>query len=342
MFGMGTRSQVAVVGPPELMELPLWREVLSGWELVRLKASRVYYGCGVERGDKSAVVVVPGFLGADLYLLEMYGWLWRMGYTPYFSRIGHNAQCPDVLLHRLIKTVNQAYKDTGRPVHLIGHSFGGVLSRAVGRRHPDRVASIITLGSPFRGTRVNPWIMSAIKRVRQAQYWRGRKGKDCFTESCACGFLCTMRDGFPVSVRHTNVYTKTDGVVDWNVCREENEAVDVEVKGTHVGLVWNPEVYRIVAERLVHPVPVPKELQPEATSEPRLKAAPAKKKAVAKGVAKAAAKAAPKKSVASPATVAKAAVKRAKPAKKKPTTTKAAAAETKAKPRTRRKTTPVV
>lgn len=305
---MASRSQVAIIGPPEHMDLPLWREVFSGWELLRLKTSRVYYGCGVPRGDKSAVVVVPGFLGADIYLTELHFWLRRMGYKPYFSRIGHNAQCPDVLLHRLIKTVNRAYADTGKPVHLIGHSFGGVLSRAVGRRHPDRVASVITLGSPFRGVRVNPWIVTAMKRVRQAQYLRGRKGKDCFTEACACGFLCTMRDDFPLSVRHTNIYTKTDGVVDWHICQEDNAQVDAEVHGTHVGLVWNPEVYTIISERLAAPLA---EAQPRpAKAKPAPVAAKAKGETPKKRVARKktptkATSAAPKKARAASPTAAK-------------------------------------
>jgi pimeloyl-ACP methyl ester carboxylesterase len=193
---------------------------------------------------------VPGFLGCDLYLTEMYLWLRRMGYRPHMSHIGQNAECPDLLIHRLMSTVNRVYAQTGEPIHLIGHSLGGVLARGIAARRPDRVASITTLGSPFRGVRVNPWVYRTIEYVRKRIHGRRSRGKQCFTTSCACGFSCTMRYDFPAELPQTAIYTKSDGVVDWPVCINDDPKTDVEVTGTHVGLVWNAEVYRVVAKRL--------------------------------------------------------------------------------------------
>lgn len=245
-------KKVAVVDTPSRVDLPIWRELLTGVEYVALKASPVYYGFGVPKGDGEPVVIVPGFMGTDAYLLEMYLWLKRIGYKPYFSRIGHNAQCPDKLTHRLLKTVNRAYTDTGRPVHIIGHSFGGVLARGVATRTPHRVASVITMGSPFRGTRVSGLILSAIKRVRNYTHRARHTAKGCFTPDCACGFMYTMSNRFPERVPLTAIYTKKDGVVDWETCIEGVPEIDVEVKATHVGLAWNAEVYRTIAERLAN------------------------------------------------------------------------------------------
>jgi pimeloyl-ACP methyl ester carboxylesterase len=153
-------------------------------------------------------------------------------------------------MHRLLNSVNRAYAETGRPVHLIGHSFGGVLSRGVAVRKPERIASVITMGSPFGGVRVNPWVLWAIAQVRKRTHRQGRQGKDCFTDSCACGFLCTMNSAFPNSIMQSCIYTKTDGVVDWNICLNQNKDTDFEVSGTHIGLAWNPQVYRLIAHRL--------------------------------------------------------------------------------------------
>src|SRR5690606_30779173 len=54
---------------------------------------------------------------------------------------------------------------------------------------------------------------------------------------------------FPKSIPHTAVYTKSDGGVDWQVCLNGDDT-DIEVTGTHVGLAWNPQVFRAIAERL--------------------------------------------------------------------------------------------
>ncbi len=52
---------------------------------ISLRMSSVYRGIGVPRGDGSAVVVIPGFLGSDQYLGDMNAWLRRIGYQPYPS-----------------------------------------------------------------------------------------------------------------------------------------------------------------------------------------------------------------------------------------------------------------
>jgi hypothetical protein len=51
-------------------------------------------------------------------------------------------------------------------------------------------------------------------------------------------------------VRQTAIYTKTDGVLGWRVCRTGDASVDFEVSATHIGLAFNPLVYSVVAQRL--------------------------------------------------------------------------------------------
>ena len=72
---------------------PLWLETFAGLDWLALHSAPVYYGLGVPRGDGSAVIVIPGFLGTDHYLWEMNLWLRRMNYKPYMSGIGWNADC---------------------------------------------------------------------------------------------------------------------------------------------------------------------------------------------------------------------------------------------------------
>src|SRR5690348_15826931 len=133
-------------------KVPMWQEALFGVEVLLLRATPAYYGLGVSGGDGSGVVVIPGFLGTDMYLMEMFAWLRRIGYKPYFSGIGLNAECPNLLIRRhLNETIDRARSQTGRKIHLIGHSLGGIIARSVASQRPADVASVITLGSPFRG-----------------------------------------------------------------------------------------------------------------------------------------------------------------------------------------------
>lgn len=231
--------------------LPILREALWGIDWLSLKTSAVYYGCGVPRGDGSAVVLVPGFMGTDISLTELYFWLWRIGYKPFMSGIGRNADCLDKLSSRLASTVKNAHEKTGKPVHLIGHSLGGILARSVANRLKKNVASVTALGSPFRGIRSHRVVLRQADKVR-ARILRENKNEqpDCFTGFCECEAVSGWASKFPAEIRQTAVYTKTDGIVDWRVCVDTDPANNYEVSGTHVGLIVNPQVYRIVGHRL--------------------------------------------------------------------------------------------
>jgi hypothetical protein len=71
-------------------DLPILGEVLCAAELVLLHAAPLYYGLGIPHGDGSAVVLLPAFLCPDAYLAPLHQWLARVGYNPFFSRIGFN------------------------------------------------------------------------------------------------------------------------------------------------------------------------------------------------------------------------------------------------------------
>ncbi|HEX2913689.1 MAG TPA: alpha/beta fold hydrolase [Chloroflexia bacterium] len=236
------------------VNLPIWRELLTGIDWLALRYAPVYYGLGVPRGDRSAVILVPGFLATDTYLMEMSFWLCRMGYKPYLSKIGRNADCLNALVEKLYVTVEKAYRETGnRKVHLIGHSLGGVLSRAVATRYPHMVESVITLASPFRGISSHPIVLQASKVVKQRiEVVRDSKEDfpHCFTGACSCPTAESLRNNLPGGVMQTAIYTKTDGIVDWKVCVTSDPTANFEVTGTHVGLAFNPFVYRLLAQRL--------------------------------------------------------------------------------------------
>ena len=124
-------------------------------------------------------MVLPGFMGTDFYLNQLRAWLRRIGYQPYFSGIGLNADCPSVLIRqRLNETIDEACRETGRKIHLIGHSLGGMLARAMAAQFPDRIASVIMLAAPFRGLAVHPTVRHTIEVVREQILQQ--RGPGCF------------------------------------------------------------------------------------------------------------------------------------------------------------------
>ena len=230
-----------------------WTEALFAAEILMLHATPIYYGFGVPRGDESAVIIIPGFLGTDLYLMELHAWLGRIGYRPYFSGIGINADCPNLLIQRhVIETVERALSETGRPIHLIGHSLGGVIARSIAGQRPRDVASVITLASPIRGTVANRNVVHAADAIRLRILQEHGKGvlPDCYTGRCTCNFIDSLRRKVPEAMIQTAIYTRDDGIVDWRYCRTADPEIDFEVPGTHIGMAFNPSAYAIVAQRL--------------------------------------------------------------------------------------------
>jgi len=247
------RSLKLALQPYPQADTSLWTEALFGAEILLLHATPVYYGFGVPHGDDSGVVIIPGFLGTDLYLTELHAWLARIGYRPYFSGIGINAECPNLLIQRRLgDTIKRALDETGRKIHLIGHSLGGVIARSVAGQRPKDVASVTTLASPIRGTVANRAVLHAAETVRLRILQEHGRGvlPDCYTGRCTCNFIGSLRRSVPGAMVQTAIYTRHDGIVDWRYCMTKIRENDFEVPGTHIGMAFNPSAYTIVAERL--------------------------------------------------------------------------------------------
>ena len=240
-------------GKPQKSEFPVLQEWVAGVELAFLQVSPVYWGFGIPHGDGSAVVLVPGFLGTDLYLTQFAVWLRRIGYKAFYSGITLNADCPNLLIRRNLQdAIQQANEFTKSRIHIIGHSLGGALARSVAAQMPERIASVITLGAPIRGLAARDSVMTAADLVRKQILERHGRGvlPNCYTTRCTCDFVSSLRGDLPKSVRQTAIYTKSDGILDWRVCLTGDPDVDVEVSATHIGMAFSPLVYSVVANRL--------------------------------------------------------------------------------------------
>jgi triacylglycerol lipase len=102
-------------------------------------------GNDVPRGDGAPVLLVPGFLGGDLSPSLLRGWLRRVGYRSYRADICWNVDCAERAMQRPERRLQHVVGRTGRPTAVVGHSCGGLFSRALAVRTSRQVAQVMTL-----------------------------------------------------------------------------------------------------------------------------------------------------------------------------------------------------
>jgi pimeloyl-ACP methyl ester carboxylesterase len=150
------------------------------------------------------------------------------------------------MLRPLIDTLLELNRKTGARVALVGHSRGGVLAKVLSHRKPELVEQLITLGSPLSDPfDVHPLTMAGVRAAQLINRVRYRHR--------ATVEMRFLRDlAAAPRVPTTSIYSRSDGVVNWKACLR-SDVNSIEVRGSHIGLALNPEVYRILAHLLPAP-----------------------------------------------------------------------------------------
>lgn len=190
------------------------------------------------RGDGHHVVVIPPFGAGDAFTRILREYLSRLGYEV------HPWGRPEILaFHRMstiaIRRLEEVADRAGGQVSLIGHSLGGIYAREVARASPDHVRRVITIGSPFAGD---------LKSNVVWPMYESATG----TRISSIPEETMQRLNSPLPMPSTAIYSRSDGVVAWHSCLdiEAPMAENIEVTGSHVGLLHNPTVLHVVADRL--------------------------------------------------------------------------------------------
>ena len=104
-------------------------------------------------GDGRPVVVIPGFMASDMTTARLRRSLSAAGFTVHGWGMGRNRGTQADTLEMLHARLSQlgANEAGGAPLTLVGWSLGGLVAREYAKYAPDRVARVITLGSPFSG-----------------------------------------------------------------------------------------------------------------------------------------------------------------------------------------------
>ncbi|HAI76216.1 MAG TPA: alpha/beta hydrolase [Microscillaceae bacterium] len=196
------------------------------------------------KGDGHPVIVLPGFMANDYSTAIMRNFLKEQGYAAYGWFQGNNLGNYDRIEPILHKQILRLYQQHKQKVSLIGWSLGGVFARDMARQMPDKIRQVITLGSPFGNLTTQHYASFIFELIHN------KKVADLDPE------LLERLQGQVPSVPTTAIYSKSDGVVSWEFCKDETDGhqnENIEVLGSHVGLGHNPMVLACLADRLSQP-----------------------------------------------------------------------------------------
>src|SRR4029078_12048164 len=194
------------------------------------------------RGDGHSVLVLPGLVASDVSTRPLRAFLRSRGYAVSGWRQGRNLGLRHGVQDAMVDLLQEMNDTHGRKVSLVGWSLGGLYARQLAKMMPERVRSVITLGSPFASgpKATNAWRVYEIASGRRADEEDARFG----------GALSV-----PPPVPTTAIFSRTDGICAWQGCMEQTSATSesIEVEGSHCGLGPHPARAYAVADRLAQP-----------------------------------------------------------------------------------------
>lgn len=183
------------------------------------------------------VMLLPGFGAHPIRMRYMAHILEKAGHTAKRWGVGYNFGATAKRFAKVEERLLDLHERAGEPIVLVGWSLGGVMARELAKLHPDKVAKIITLGSPFSGSprANNGWrAYQAIAghRVDEPEF-----------------------DAEPARkppVETVALWSPRDGVVHPRCARgrvgERDRAIGMHC--THMGFVSSPEVIKTVLGEL--------------------------------------------------------------------------------------------
>ncbi len=239
-------STQAIEAAPTLAAAPSW--ALLGMEPFRAAfeyaSMRMMDQADLPEGDGHPVIIFPGLASDKRALVPLRNCCEALGYAVYDWEQGFNTGPHgniDDWLENLAEHVRGVSTLHARRVSLVGWSLGGIYAREIAKMRSPLVRQVVTLGTPFGGTG---------NETNVAWLYRLVNGSEPLIDDQLADRLRTTP---PVPT--TSIYSRTDGVVAWQTCQLDGstEAENVEVDSSHIGLPWNPQVLRIVANRLCQP-----------------------------------------------------------------------------------------
>ena len=191
-------------------------------------------------GDGHPVLVLPGFMASDGSTRPLRRLLRSLGYRAEGWNLGRNVGPTERVVNEMPGLVDGLARSSKQPISIVGWSLGGIYARHLAAGTPSLVRSVITLGSPVRSEARHSSNASPLFEALRAIHVPGHPLLD---------------DGHPLAVPVTAVHTRSDGIVPWQTCliQDAPTAENLRVRGSHVGLGFNPAAFYLIADRLAQP-----------------------------------------------------------------------------------------
>jgi pimeloyl-ACP methyl ester carboxylesterase len=192
-------------------------------------------------GDHHPVLVLPGFMAGDGSTAPLRRLLRTAGHSAHGWGLGRNMGPTERVVTEIPALVDRLTDEAGEALSVVGWSLGGVFARHIAARSPDRVRSVVTLGSPVRSEARHATNASPLFQALRGFHVPGHPLLD---------------DGQPLTVPVTAVHTRSDGIVPWQTCLIEDapNTENLRVRGSHIGLGFNPAALYIIADRLAQSI----------------------------------------------------------------------------------------
>ncbi|GAD47710.1 hypothetical protein NT2_01_04840 [Caenibius tardaugens NBRC 16725] len=232
------RAALAGEPRPSGVKGPPIRRMLGELDVFAEPFRRFTRNFPVERtSNPRTVMLLPGFGTHPVRMRYMAQQLEKAGHKVKRWGLGFNfgptVQNIPLLERRLI----HLHKRYGRPVVLVGWSLGGLFARELAWRHPDIVAKVVTMGSPFSG---NP---------RANNAWRiYHLVTGHAVESPPIDTDLAMKPPVPTVA----LWSPRDGIVSARSSRGLPGERDREIalRCTHLGFAYSPEAIAAVLREL--------------------------------------------------------------------------------------------
>lgn len=146
------RLELAREPHPEDVPRPPLRRLAAELNWVVEPIKRIFRNFTVEQSaHPRTVMLIPGFGAHPLRMRYMAKKLELAGHTAKRWGQGFNLGPSPESFERLEARVLDLHERSNDKVVLVGWSLGGVFAREMAKRHPDKIAGVVTMGSPFSG-----------------------------------------------------------------------------------------------------------------------------------------------------------------------------------------------